>query len=176
MPLSQLYDIFRAFPRQTEKIDTHQYIRREDRKQRRKQQDKNKKSEESLFGEDNATVSVTALQAFFYDLIEQQDDSPDIKEEYDEKDHPSRPGHPSTLAVNAYQHAAETDPGYKTNENIKKIKPSENKIALPAKDKERIKALLVSLQILSKKNVDLITLEPAPDFLRSIETAIKKYL
>lgn len=174
MPLSQLYDIFRTLPRQAEKIDTHQYIRREDRKEGRKQNNKDEAPEGFLFGEDNATVSVIALQAFLYSLIEQDDLSEEAGGGTQER--PPQTANPSALASYAYRHGAETAPGYKTTENIKKIGPANHKLHLPEQDRETIRRLLVSLHSLSNKNVGHITLEPADGFLASIEMAVNRHL
>lgn len=183
MPLAKLYEIFRAQPRYTEPAERHRPLQKRTDPNGKKDHSDAQEQEDTLFGEDQMEVSIQSLKAFFAGLLKQQDAGhiPPEKTQHDQTQFRGNP--PTTKAVNAYRHAAETAPEPfspeqtppKTSPENQETAPSEITV-LDKAEQEKIRGLLELLDKLEAQSITNITLEPASRFLDSVENAIKKKL
>lgn len=197
MPLLELYEIFRTQPRHAEPADTKQAIQRRPARDHGKKQDRKTGADDSLFGEDRMSVSVESLQAFFTNLLQEQQQE-NRHETPEQAARPLQNESPAAQAVEAYRHAAETTPHsapavpeaggeikrphepdkIDTDSGTATQEPSKapEETVLGKADREKIRDLLGLLDKLAEKRVAEITLRPAPRFLDSVENAIRTYL
>lgn len=161
-------------PRETEKTDTHAYIRQHQRDQNRKKGDGN--SKEDLFStDDQASVTTDALYAFLENFLNEQINSqkePEVRSFLDNMESLTQAKQktfdkPLNPAINAYQHAAETSPEKheKQRKDYKNIDDSE---LLDNQDVKDMYALMKDVEILLQNGIEEIKMVRGETFLDSL--------
>lgn len=162
-------------PRETEKTDTHQYIRQHQRDQNRKKGDE--KQKENLFStDDQASVTTDALYAFLENFLNEQINSqkePGIRSFLDNmesltKAKPKQQENSANPAINAYQHAAETSPGKQHEKVHKEYKNIESSELLDNQDIQTMYVLMKDVEILLQNGIDEIKMVRGETFLDSL--------
>lgn len=160
--------------RETEKTDTHQYIRQHQRDQNRKKGDENKK--EDLFStDDQASVTTDALYAFLENFLNEQINSkkePEIRSFLDNMKSLTQAKRktfdkPVNPAIHAYQHAAETSPD-KHEKQHKEHKNIDDSELLDNQDMKSMYALMKDVEILLQNGIEEIKMVRGETFLDSL--------
>lgn len=169
-------------PRHAEQNDTRQDIQRHDPEYERRKRKKKESSDDLFEGEDSATLSVSALQAFLNNFLKELSEKTPQKsfnatsaQEETKDQEPQEAAKPVTgqaaYAANAYQHMAEsrqeTSMLGDVNENNADL------ISLDAAEIRTIHTLLDDLKLLSEKNIEYIKIQRATSFLQSIGNAVE---
>ncbi len=180
---STLGQILAPKPRQTEQTDTGLAIRRHDPEHERRRKKKDQKNEGDIFGDDNATISVTALRAFLQHFLDTQKPQKEEKSIHaagleisqstaKQKAQASKPiSDQAARAMNAYQTTARaSEPNVQAS---LMTDASAEDIGLDGEDIRTVHQLMDDLKTLSDRNVEYITIEVGENFLASILNAVK---
>ncbi len=179
----KLGGIFPVKPRETEKSDTRQDIRRHD-----PEFERNAKREKSLDDEnardENAIIGVEALLHFLDDIVkdkahEQDKNAPNALSQNPSKAPHNYPPAPITeekfqasRAAGAYQHVAKANnqPDVLLETTDQAQGPS---LDLASADIRIIHVLIKNVALLHEAHVEHLTLEPAATFLDSLQNAVE---
>jgi hypothetical protein len=166
---SRLETIFRSEFRQTEKTDTRQQITRQNKDFQRKKHKEKKKDDALLSSEDDTAVSIRALSIFLKGLLPgEEDDIKNNKENDPANKVQNKAKNPNTVkAINAYERSS-ADKASSYNA----LEKTANNYNLSAEEENKIKKILDNLELLKDKNLEYLTLKPAPTFLESLDKAI----
>lgn len=185
---SRIENITPERPREAESTDTRQAIQRHDPDQERRKRKKKESAESALFSEeDDAFVSLEALQVFLNNFLRTQiiaqpgsDGQSDIKADVSKQEDESQfiLGEPpsrtvrceAARAAHVYEAAAET---------VSAATPSPpreeaNMSSLSAAEVRAIHALLEDLTILKERGVRTLRIEPSDSFLHALSNAVAK--
>tara|TARA_B100002003_G_C13817225_1_gene402480 strand:- start:54 stop:554 length:501 start_codon:yes stop_codon:yes gene_type:complete len=160
---SELGKVIAPHTRHAENTDTHQYLRKHERDQRR---NKNGNKSDEIFeaGEDQATVSIQALCVFIESLIQKENNASTSQGHLSANTpQPLSQANPNARAASAYAHAAETMPH-----------KQENEIPDSTSDNSELGQILNKLKALQTRNIEHLHIERADSFLESLFNAIDK--
>lgn len=181
---SQLGPLFKTHLRQAEKSDARLEIRRDERNEHGKRQEKEPEEEDtSGLWVDSTEVSVDALKAFLVGFLTSRgDDVPEAQGATMEHAAPSPEYRPpvntrTARAVKAYSsmaaQSAPPPPPPEPTEN-KASEEAVNLIDLLAADELRtMHALITELDALARKGVQTLTIEKADSFLSALVMAVR---
>ncbi|MGZ9108876.1 MAG: hypothetical protein ACXW4B_08670 [Micavibrio sp.] len=176
---SKLDSIFRTRFHPAEKSDTWLGIRRQDPQDDRPEKDRKDKEDDPEFGEDNTTLSVTALHGFLSTLLQQSGEAqttPAPTPENPSAHAPAQPGY--RAAASAYQTASQS--GGPTLINRTDTPPpaasASPAITLSDDELQTIRRLLRDVEKLARYGGQMITLRPAATFLDSLALGVDEAL
>lgn len=181
---SQLGPLFKTTFRQAESNDTRQKIPHEERDNNRKKQNEDGKSENHVeLWEDNTSVSIDALRAFLINFLKDLPEAQGLEIPNQSTNNaasvrPKEATRPTSTknakAVRAYQaqaaHTHETPSPKAPEEDKSKPATIENK------EMRDIYKLIDSLEQLSNRGVQMLTIEKSGDFLTSLRHSVQKIL
>lgn len=171
---SKLDSIFRTRFHPAEKSDTWMGIRRHDPDDERRKKDREEKEDNPEFGEDNTTLSVTALHGFLMSLLP-QDGAVQAAPAAPEPSEPATA--PYRAAASAYQTAASS--GRPSSVSMTDTPPpsAAAPIAALSEDELRtVRQLLRDVEKLARYGGQTITLRPAATFLESLAMGVEDAL
>lgn len=178
---SKLDSIFRTRFHPAEKSDTWLGIRRQDPQDDRPGKDRDEKEDNPEFGEDNTTLSVTALHGFLNSLLQQagttqaMTEQPPPVPETSLEPPPAQPGY--RAAASAYQTASQSG-GPALIDRTDRPPPASPaaQIALSDNELQTIRRLLRDVEKLARYGGQMITLRPAATFLDSLALGVDEAL
>lgn len=173
-------------PRHAEHSDTRQDIQRHDPEFERRKKKKEESPEDLLAGEDGATLSITALQAFLNNFLKELNDkkpsagfnetshapTQDTNPAAEIIDTPKQPisGH-AAYAANSYKHMSESQS--RTSILGEVNEHNADLISLDAAEVRTIHTILEDLKKLHNKNIEYIHIERSTSFLQSLVNAVE---
>ncbi len=172
---SKLDSIFRTRFHPAEKSDTWMGIRRHDPDDGRHKKDREEKEDNPEFGEDNTTLSVTALHGFLMSLLPQDGAPQTAPETPDSSAHAPAPGY--RAATSAYQTAAASGRG--PSVSMTDTPPPSAAAPLVTLSEDElctVRQLLRDVEKLARYGGQTITLRPAATFLESLAMGVEDAL
>jgi len=174
---SNLGPLFKTVFREAEPTDTRQAIRREEKEQGRKKQDDEADNRISIdLWEDSASVSVTSLQAFLVDFINDKKTNDKKVISKTESNHvqndKAKPQNTFVAkATNAYQTMADkTAPAKEEPAQIQNISEAD---LIESEEMRKIYKLIEDLEELSAKGIESLYIEQAESFVDSLINAVR---
>lgn len=186
--MDKLDAIFRTGFQPLEKTDSWLGIRRQDPEEGRKPKDRKKPDEDGEFGEDHTILSVTALDGFLRQLLQQAGaDVPKPAETPAEDGFPVAGINPELTpptsedpryraAASAYENAAHSTPRTAIPAAIPAATGGTPAIVLSDEEIQVIRAMLDDVAVLNERVIVTITLKPAPTFLQSLHNGVRDAL
>lgn len=196
--VNELGRLFGILPRQAENADARMELRHHDpdRQRQRRDQDEDESSDK-VWADDNAVVSVAALEVFLKNLLQSPMNRQEQRESRAQKagdentgwldfgnhptEHPLVAGEtPMTRAAQAYQTTAEKQKPAGTPPNAASAAEDARQEPLPldlaAHDVRLMHQILDKLKILRAQGIDYVTIERGDSFLQSLADAVDKAL
>lgn len=181
--MDRLDSIFRTNLYVTERTDTSMAIRRRDPQDDRQPKGGQEREEDSEFGEDHTTLSVSALHGFLNSLLQQAGQAPHNPGQLaDETATSPTPPPPSPAqsgyraAASAYQSTAQAGTPSAIALNDPPPPPVTPSVTLSAEELRTIDRLLHDVETLAARGVATINLHPAENFLQSLSLGVSEAL
>jgi hypothetical protein len=174
---SKLDSIFRTRFHPAEKTDTWLGIRRQDPQDDRPGKDHEDKEDNPEFGEDNTTLSVTALHGFLNSLLQQTGETQSAPEQ-PAPPPPTQAAQPGyRAAANAYQTASHSGgPALINRTDLPPTPSAAPSVSLSDDELQTIRRLLRDVEKLARYGGQMITLRPAATFLDSLALGVDEAL
>ena len=182
--MDKLDSIFRTNLYVTERTDTSMAIRRRDPQDDRQPKGGREREEDSEFGEDHTTLSVSALHGFLNSLLQQAGQAPQnpgqLADETAAAAPPPSPPSPAQsgyrAAASAYQSTAQAGTPSSIALNDPPPPPTAPSLTLNAEELRTIDRLLHDVEMLAARGVATINLHPAENFLQSLSLGVSEAL